>query len=254
MLAGSISYFTMMAMVPFCLFLIAIFGYLLGHYHSFYQFFSNKLTSFFPAVTSEIMKELEKLITFRVIGTFSIVLYGILSYQFFSALENALNVIFKVRKGRHFLLSVILSVIVITLIIVIILISFMTSLSIPFLKSLKPMFPQLRIGIITGFLIGYVIPFFIMLFSVTVMYIFLPKIKVKTSHAFAGALFTTIFLEIAKHLFTWYVGTILKFGTIYGPLTAFVLLLLWVFYSSCIFLIGAEIVHHQGQFKKYSSP
>jgi uncharacterized BrkB/YihY/UPF0761 family membrane protein len=26
--------------------------------------------------------------------------------------------------------------------------------------------------------------------------------------------------------------------------------LLWVFYSSCIFLIGAEIVHHQGQYKK----
>jgi uncharacterized BrkB/YihY/UPF0761 family membrane protein len=27
-------------------------------------------------------------------------------------------------------------------------------------------------------------------------------------------------------------------------LTAFVVFLLWVFYSSCIFLIGAEIVHN----------
>jgi len=193
---------------------------------------------------------LEKLIAFKGIGTFSIVLYGILSYQVFSSLENALNVVFKVKKGRHFLWSIFLSIIIITLIIVIILLSFIASSLIPLLKTLKPMFPQLQIGLITGFLIRYVVPFLIVLFTVTVLYILLPKCKVKTIHAFIGALFTTIFLEIAKHIFTWYVGTVVKFGTIYGPLTAFVVFLLWVFYSSCIFLIGAEIVHHQGSYKK----
>jgi membrane protein len=55
---------------------------------------------------------------------------------------------------------------------------------------------------------------------------------------------------VAKHLFTWYVGTVVKMGTIYGSLTAFVVFLLWVFYSSCIFLIGAEIVHNQGTNRK----
>jgi membrane protein len=89
-----------------------------------------------------------------------------------------------------------------------------------------------------------------MLFSVTVFYILFPKTKVRTSYAFTGALFTTVFLEVAKHLFTWYVGTVVKYGTIYGSLTTFVVFLLWAFYSSCIFLIGAEIVHHQGQYKK----
>jgi membrane protein len=254
MLAGSISYFTMMALVPFCLFLVTIFGYLLGHYYGFYQSFSSKLTSFFPAITSGITKELEKLIAFKGIGTFSIVLYGILSYQVFSSLENALNVVFKVKKRRNFFWSIILSLIIITLIIVIILFSFIATSFIPLLKALKPTFPQLQIGMITRFLIRYVVPFFIVLFTVTVLYILLPKCKVKTIHAFFGALFTTIFLEIAKHLFTWYVGSVVKYGTIYGSLTAFIIFLLWVFYSSCIFLIGAEIVHHQGQFKKYSSP
>ncbi|HAM51008.1 MAG TPA: hypothetical protein DCP92_10095 [Nitrospiraceae bacterium] len=38
-------------------------------------------------------------------------------------------------------------------------------------------------------------------------------------------------------------------GTIYGPLSAFVIFLLWVFYSSCIFLIGAEVVHNLGSLK-----
>jgi uncharacterized BrkB/YihY/UPF0761 family membrane protein len=40
------------------------------------------------------------------------------------------------------------------------------------------------------------------------------------------------------------VVNVFKLGTIYGPLSAFVIFLLWVFYSSCIFLIGAEVVHN----------
>ena len=250
MLAGSISYFTMMAMVPFCLFMISIFGYLLGYYYGFYHFLANKLISFFPAITSGITKELEKLIIFKGIGTLSVILYGVLSYQLFSSIESAFNVIFKVKKSRHFFLSIVLTILVMTLIIAIILLSFIATSLIHLLKTLRPMFSQLKIGLITGFLIQYLVPFLIMLFTVTVVYILFPRSKVKPSHALAGALFTTVFLEIAKHVFTWYVGTIVQFGTIYGPLTAFIVFLLWVFYSSCIFLIGAEIVHNQGQYKK----
>ncbi|OGW44304.1 MAG: hypothetical protein A2Y66_03705 [Nitrospirae bacterium RBG_13_41_22] len=88
------------------------------------------------------------------------------------------------------------------------------------------------------------------LFTITVSYIFFPKIRIKISHALFGALFAAIFLEVAKHIFTWYIGTFVKFGTIYGPLTAFVVFLLWIFYSFCIFFIGAEVVHNQASYKK----
>jgi len=94
------------------------------------------------------------------------------------------------------------------------------------------------------FLLQFAVPFLMVWFTITVMYIFFPKINVKISPALSGALFAAVFLEIAKHIFTWYVGTVVQFGTIYGPLTAFVVFLLWVFYSSCIFLIGAEVVHN----------
>lgn len=243
-LASSISYFSMMAIVPFCIFLITIFGYMLGHYDDFYDFFIRRLISFFPQITSEITKEIGKLIQFRVIGTFSIILYGILSYQIFASIENALNIIFKVEKKRNFFLSIAASLTIITLIIFILIVSFMATSLIPLLKVLKQVFPELRIGVITGIIIRYVIPFLMVFFSVSVIYIFFPKTRIKTSHAFAGALFTTVLFEIAKHVFTWYVGTIVEYGTIYGPLTAFVVFLLWFFYSSCIFLIGAELVHN----------
>ncbi len=98
--------FLLMAFVPLCIFLITIFGFILGYYEGFYDFFSGRLMNLFPEITSEITDELRKLIKFKGIGTFSIILYGILSYQVFASLENALNIIFKVKKKRNFLLSI----------------------------------------------------------------------------------------------------------------------------------------------------
>ncbi len=250
MLAGSISYFSMMAIVPLCLFLIAIFGYLLGHYPEFYEFFSQRLISFFPDITKGITKELGRLTTFQGIGTFSLILYGVLSFQVFASVENALHIIFEVKKKRTFFWSLIISFITVTFLIIMLLISFAATTMIPLLKTAKEIFPELRIGLITGFLIQYVVPFFMVFFTITVIYIFFPRMKVRPSYALTGAFFSTVFLEIAKHVFTWYVGTVVKFGTIYGPLTAFVVFLLWVFYSSCIFLIGAEMVHNFIVYKK----
>ncbi len=250
MLAGSISYFAMMTIVPFCLFLITLLGYILGKYHGFYDYFSHRLIEFFPEITSGIIKELNKLISYKAIGTLSLLLYGFLSIQVFASLENALNIIFKVKKKRSFFLSLIFSIIMITFIIITIFISFTATSLIPLLKNLKHTFPTLRIGLITVFLIKYIVPFTTVLLAVTIMYLFFPKSKVKTKHALSGAIFTTILLEIAKHVFTWYVGSVVKFGTIYGPLSAFIVFLLWVFYSSCIFLIGAEIVHNLNPSKK----
>jgi membrane protein len=244
MLAGAISYFFMMALVPLCLFLVTIFGYFLGHYHGVYEFLSTRLINFFPAITKGITKELSNLITFQGIGAFSIILYGVLSYQVFASVENALHAIFEVKIKRSFFWSVILSLLIITFIIMMLFISFVATSLVPLLKTFRQFFPDLRIGLITAIMIRFVIPFLMVFFTITVAYIFFPKTKVRTSYALIGALFATVFLEVAKHIFTWYVGTLLSFGTIYGPLTAFVVFLLWVFYSSCIFLIGAELVHN----------
>ncbi len=244
MLAGAISYFSIMAMVPLCLFLVTFLGYLLGHYQGFYEFLSARLINFFPSITKGITHELSKLITFHGIGLLSLLLYGVLSFQVFASVENALHVIFEVKIKRSFFWSILLALLTVTFLMVVLFISFAATSLIPLLKTVKQVFPELRIGLITAVMIRYVVPFLMVFFTITVIYIFFPRTKVKASYAFVGALFATVFLEVAKHIFTWYAGTVVKFGTIYGPLSAFVLFLLWVFYSSCIFLIGAKLVHN----------
>ncbi len=244
MLAGSLSYFSMMTIVPFCLFLVAIFGYFLGGERQFYHFLSARLISYFPSVTHGITEELGRIITYKGIGKLSLLLYGLLSYGLFTSLEAATNAIFKLKVKRSFVVSLFFSLVVITSLIAFFLVSFAATSMISMLTPVQGFLPGLKIGRISGFFIRFVVPFLIMFVTVAMLYKLLPKRRVKTADALSGALFTTILLEVAKHLFTLYVLNVFKLGTIYGPLSAFVIFLLWVFYSASIFLIGAEVVHN----------
>lgn len=246
MLAGSLSYFIVTALVPFCIFLMTLLGYLLGHYPKFYAFVLTRLTNLFPSVTSGITQEVVKLVSYKGLGKIGILLYAFLSYQVFASLENSLDTVFKVKQKRNIVRSVLISLTVVTSISVILLISFGAASAIPLLDALKPYLPDFRIGRVTGFIIRFVLPFFLVLLSVTLLYKLVPRSRVRLPDAVKGAFFTTLLLELAKHLFTWYVVSVAHLGKIYGPLTAFILFLLWMFYSSCIFLVGAEMVHNLG--------
>ena len=248
--AGSISFFVMMAIVPFCLFLVAMFGYSLGENQEFYRFFLSKLVSFFPRITSEITEELKRLITYRGVGKFSLALYALLSFQLFSSLESAINRIFKIRQKRAVVVSMVLSLVIVTLVMGFLVISFGATSAVSMLKTLSGVFPGIEIGEITGFLIRFVIPLLLVFLIGTTLYLFLPRSRVKLLHAMEGALFMAVFLEAAKHLFTLYVVKVVRLGTIYGPLSAFIIFLLWVYYSSCIFLVGAEVVHNLGAMRE----
>ena len=254
-LAGSISYFFVMAIFPFCLFLVSIFGYFLGENREFYNFFLEKLIYFFPEATSEITKELGTIITHRKIGLFTLLLYGFFSYQLYLSAEKAINVIFKEKATRPFLISTLFSLSIVTLMITLLIITFGAISLIPMFKFLTNFLPGLVISKITIILVGFILPLFLVTVIATSFYIFLPKKNVKTRHALIGGLFTALFLEAAKHLFTFYVALKLSnIGTIYGSLSAFIIFVLWVFYSASIFLIGGEVVHNLGTAKSSDHP
>jgi len=245
MLAGSLSYFFMMTIVPICLFFVAIIGHILGVREDILKFLISKLVGFFPQVTSEITNEFKRIISFKkVLGSFSLVLYGFLSLQLFMALQNALSIVFKVKTRRPFLWSLCMALLIITFIMCLLLLSFAASYVVAMLKVLKSYFPDLQFSVLIRFFITYLIPFVLVLIAMTGIYKLLPHRRVNLTCALIGALFTTILLEVAKHLFTFYVQDVVRFGTLYGPLSAFIMFLLWIFYSWCIFLIGAEIVHN----------
>jgi membrane protein len=244
MLAGSLSYFSIMAVVPFCLFLISIFVYSLGDNEELFSFFAAKIVDLFPRVAREIADELRAAIAYKGVGIFMFIVYGVLSYQLYSSLEYAMNVVFKVKEKRSFVSHLAISLFIITLLMTFILLSFIASSSILVINTFQHDITGIEALGVTAFLIKYAVPFLLAFVTISTVYIIMPKKKIRWSHAMIGAFIATVFQEIAKHAFTIYVLRVTEYGAIYGPLSALAIFLLWTFCSSCILLMGAEIVHN----------
>ena len=56
-----------------------------------------------------------------------------------------------------------------------------------------------------------------------------------------AAFWATLLWEIAKRIFGYYVSDFLTINKIYGAFILIAVILFWIFYSSCLFVLGAEI-------------
>jgi membrane protein len=241
--AGSIAYFFLLSFVPFCLLLIAIFGHFLGENKAFYEFLSTRAMRFFPEATSGLSRGLAKVVTYKEIGLYSLAVYAYFSFLLYKSLESAVREMFGERTKRSQLVSIVMSFFLVGLIAGFVLIAFVATSIIQILNLMIVGSTGLPLGVVVRFLIRFVIPIFLVFVTASVFYVLLPVRRIALRNALRGGLFTAAFLEAARHLFTIYVVSIAsQVGAIYGPLSSFVIFLLWVYYASCIFLIGAEIV------------
>ncbi len=71
------------------------------------------------------------------------------------------------------------------------------------------------------------------------MYHLVPAERLAWRPALAGGLVGAVGFEIGKNAFVWYTANFGSFNAIYGPIATIVLLLIWIYFSSMIFLAGA---------------
>ena len=74
------------------------------------------------------------------------------------------------------------------------------------------------------------------------IYKVLPDTRLEWRDVVIGAIATSLLFTIGKSLIGWYLGASAISST-YGAAGAFIVVLLWVYYSSQIFLLGAEFTH-----------
>ena len=73
------------------------------------------------------------------------------------------------------------------------------------------------------------------------LYRYVPNTAVKRSHAIAGGVFAAIGIEIAKRALAWYIGTVPTYSMVYGAFATVPILLVWIYISWVIVLLGAVI-------------
>ncbi|MCX7913286.1 MAG: YihY/virulence factor BrkB family protein [Thermodesulfovibrionales bacterium] len=241
-LAGSLTFFSIMAFIPFCLLILTLFNYILGANGEFARFFISKLNKLFPDITYEFIERISKSLSARGIEGLTVPLYAFQSYQLFVCLEFAMKAIFKNESLRNLFSSVVLSLLLVTLIIVLIFIYFIATTVMTMLLYYQNLLPFIEISKVTGLLIGIFLPLVLVFFSITFVYLMIPKQKIEFKNAFFGAFVATLLFEIAKYIFTVLIVKVLNLGVIYGSLSATIIFSLWIYYSWSIFLLGAETV------------
>jgi membrane protein len=80
------------------------------------------------------------------------------------------------------------------------------------------------------------------------MFKVLPDARIQWRHVWVGALITTLLFTLGKYLIGFYLGNS-SFNTAYGAAGSLVIVLLWVYYSTVIFLFGAELTQTYAKFK-----
>ena len=86
---------------------------------------------------------------------------------------------------------------------------------------------------------GMIVSFAIVTLLFALIFKVLPDVKIAWKHVWIGAATTAIFFELGKFGLAFYLGRESTTSS-FGSAGSVVLLLLWVYYASCILLFGAE--------------
>ena len=90
--------------------------------------------------------------------------------------------------------------------------------------------------------LDFVVSFFLFTCLFAMIYKFMPRARVAWRDVWIGAAFTTLLFIVGKTLIGLYIG---KSGVAsgFGAAASVVVMLIWVYYSAQIFLLGAEFTH-----------
>jgi len=97
---------------------------------------------------------------------------------------------------------------------------------------------------VLSFILSMVITFFMFV----LLYKYLPDAKISRNNLYFGALITSILFIIGKFAIGFYVGNT-EVASTFGSAAALVSLLLWVYYSSVVVILGAEITQVRGRMR-----
>lgn len=87
----------------------------------------------------------------------------------------------------------------------------------------------------------YPLSLILIYFNIKLIYVIAPDQQIESKTTTKGAIFTTVSWIIASEVYSFYVETFAKYDLFYGSISNILILLLWVYLLSYIFVIGLVI-------------
>jgi membrane protein len=239
-LSSGITFSLLICLIPIALLLFALVGTYLYSDQEVLNHIRLYFENSFPSLDPRIMKNILRIIRDRkivgILGTGGLIWT---STWVFSSLRTALNMVFEVEKGRNIVKGKAIDLFMIFLAGIFLLLSMVfTSLFTVIPKYQFRSFPEM--GLIFRFILKYPIPFLFTFWMFFLIYKIIPNKKIHFKTALQASFFTSLFWEIAKQIFAWYVLHIGRFSMIYGSLSTLAIFFLWIYYSSAVLILGGE--------------
>ncbi len=159
----------------------------------------------------------------------------------FSAMRTGLNNIFHIETKRIFIFyrikDMIMTVTVALLILVTTLISPILSLVETYSQTLLPDGAEQFFFGATAQVVSIIATSILFL----TLYRFVPNKRLPWQIVWVSTVAAVVLWESARMVFTWYVNSTTAFSTFYGGYVAIISLALWMYYSSIVFLLCAEL-------------
>lgn len=234
------AYYVILAFIPFLILLFSLIQFTsVGKDAVFFL-----ARDLFPGNIGDFIEGIVKEASFKSIGTLSIsVIFLVWSAgKGFFALCKGFHYIYETPKEYNYwflkLKSIICIILFIVMIVVVLLLVTFGRTIVDFLQN-KYMGLSTTINIIINLRLLWQI---LILFAVFwLMYIFVPNRKVKFRTQIPGAAFAAIGWYALSWAFSLYLDVFKNFSVIYGSLTSIMLLMIWVYWSMYVLLLGAEI-------------
>ncbi|MBW8191164.1 virulence factor BrkB family protein [Neiella marina] len=241
MTAGHLAYVTLLSLVPmiavsFAMFsAFPVFEELRGDIEAFvYENFVPTASEVVAQYMNDFVNNASKATS---IGILALVL---VAFMLMSAIDKALNRIWKVHNKRRLILSLSIYWMVLTMGPILVSASLAAT---SYLVSLNV------VGDVS-WLKTQMLKFFPFLLSTLVfmlLYLLVPNKDVKWKHGLYGALLTAFLFEVGKRGFAIYIAQFASYQAIYGALAAVPVIFVWVYVSWYIVLLGAEFTATLGE-------
>jgi membrane protein len=246
LLSGACAYYTLLSIVPlFALLLIVLSQFV--EQERLLRVIATETALIIPGYTDALVVQLRLFLQhWELIGVVGFVFLLFFSSMAFTALENAMSVIFfhRVRiRRRHFLMSAIIPYLfILSLGIGILLVTLVSGALQAVEQENVSLFGTVwsLSGISGTVLYGIGVTGLIMM--LTAFYLVMPVGRLSLRHALLGGIFAGVLWEIARHALVWYFSTLSFVNVIYGSLATVVITLVSLEIASIILLLGAQVI------------
>ncbi len=255
-LAASIAFFSLLSIFPLVFLLLYGVSFLVSQDVIGEQFLLSFLKGFMPSLGERLAEEFHRISALESVRWVVFLSFFWFGGLVFYELDYALNVVFESTWKRHPLVSTAISIASLGASGLLLIVSYVATQTINLLTGSVPQLWGLDLVALAAhdFLLTYTLPFVLASVTVTLLYRYVPRRRPDWREAMVGAIIFGLLWVAAKLLFVTYGGYAMVYVRLYGSLLEVVLLLLWIYYSSALLLLGAVIAHKLQQRAHLVSP